>query len=242
MPIMHGIKAYLYENSLTDNPNDYIARVATERSLSIADICGSAASRGGADISAAAIEHGARLFFKEMVYQICDGYSINAEYFTAACQIKGVFNSPSESFNPKKHTIAFQFHQGAAMRSELENISVNIMGVAETGISIAQVIDIKSGSVNEYVTPGRNLRIKGSKLKIAGTHEAVGIYLVHTASGQRFKVDASDIVTNNPSEMMIIVPTLEGGQYTLEITTQYAAGSLLKEPRSAAFDRILSSL
>ena len=38
----HSIKAYLYDNVLTDNPNDLIARVSSERSLSIKDICLSA--------------------------------------------------------------------------------------------------------------------------------------------------------------------------------------------------------
>jgi len=32
---------------------------------------------------------------------------------------------------------------------------------------VAQVIDVKSGSVNDLITPNRNLRILGSKLKTA---------------------------------------------------------------------------
>nr|WP_312903266.1 DNA-binding domain-containing protein [Chryseobacterium taichungense] len=38
--ILHKIKAYLYDNTLTeDNPNDFIARTASERSLSVKQIC-----------------------------------------------------------------------------------------------------------------------------------------------------------------------------------------------------------
>ena len=38
--ILHRIKAYLYDNTLTtDNPNDFVARVASGRSLNVRDIC-----------------------------------------------------------------------------------------------------------------------------------------------------------------------------------------------------------
>lgn len=39
MANFHNIKEYLYDNTLTENPNDFTASVASERSLSIKDIC-----------------------------------------------------------------------------------------------------------------------------------------------------------------------------------------------------------
>ena len=55
------------------------------------------------------------------------------------------------------------------------------------------------------------------------------------------KVDEADIVINNPSELMIIIPALPAGTYQLEVTTQYSTGNkLLKEVRSAVFDRPLT--
>ncbi len=48
--ILHRIKANLYENVLTEDANDYLARVSSERTLSITDICSSAVNRGGADV------------------------------------------------------------------------------------------------------------------------------------------------------------------------------------------------
>ena len=39
MAILHKIKAYLYDNVLTkDNPNDFIARTVSERSLNVKQI------------------------------------------------------------------------------------------------------------------------------------------------------------------------------------------------------------
>uniref|UniRef100_UPI0028AF4B75 DNA-binding domain-containing protein n=1 Tax=Chryseobacterium taichungense TaxID=295069 RepID=UPI0028AF4B75 len=201
--ILHKIKAYLYDNVLTkDNPNDYTARTASERSLNVQQICQAAVSRGGADVSASAMEHATELFLKEMAYQLCDGFSINTGYFTASTTIRGVFDSPSETFNKDKHSIIFQFNQGEKLRAEIPNIEVNILGVAEASAVILQVTDVKSGSVNDLLTPGRNLKIVGSKIKVTGDDASVGIYFVDVATQGRTKVEQSDIVTNNPSEVM----------------------------------------
>ncbi|WP_368811605.1 hypothetical protein [Flavobacterium sp. B17] len=56
----------------------------------------------------------------------------------------------------------FQFNQGEKLRAEISNIEVEILGVAEASSVILQVTDVKSGSVNDLITPGRNLKIAGT--------------------------------------------------------------------------------
>ena len=237
----HTIKAYLYDNLLTPDPNDFTARVSSERSLSVADICHSAATRGGADVSDAAMSHAVELFLKEMAYRLCDGFAVNTGYFTAMPVVRGVFLSPNETFDPQRHTLQFQFTQGELMRREIEDVEVKIMGVAETGLYIGQVEDMKSRTVNEVLTPGFNLRVTGTKLRVVGDKPGVGIFFRETVTNTATKVDEGDIVVNNPSELMIIIPALPAGTYQLEVTTQYSTGNkLLKEVRSAVFDRPLT--
>jgi hypothetical protein len=170
--ILHRIKAYLYDNLLTtESDHDYIARVISEQSLSIRDICIAAESRGGASLSASAMEHAVNLWLKEMAYQLCDGYSIN--------------------------------HQ---------------------------------------LTPNRNLRINGSKLKIAGDKPSIGIRFRSIENPEAvYPVAAEDIITNHPSELVIVIPPLTADSYQLELTTQYApSGKPLKEPRTALFNTALT--
>lgn len=237
----HTIKAYLYDNLLTPDPNDFVARVSSERSLSVADICHSAATRGGADVSDAAMNHAVELFLKEMAYRLCDGFAVNTGYFTAMPVVRGVFLNPNETFDPQRHTLQFQFTQGELMRREIEDVEVKIMGVAETGLYIGQVEDMKSRTVNEVLTPGFNLRVTGTKLRVVGDKPGVGIFFRETVTNTATKVDEGDIVINNPSELMIIIPALPAGTYQLEVTTQYSTGNkLLKEVRSAVFDRPLT--
>ena len=239
-PVMHKIRASLYANLLTDDPNDFSAKVSSERSLNVREICESAVARGGADVPAASMAHAMELFLKEMAYQLCDGYSVNTGYFTATPLIKGVFNDPKEQFDSAKHSVLFQFNQGETLRRELSTVEIEIMGVADSGSVITQVTDMKTGSVNDLLTPGRNLKIAGNKLKIAGDNPNVGVYFVNQSSQARMRVIPTDIVINNPSEVMIVIPSLPKATYRVEIVTQYAVSSLLKEPRSAIFDKILT--
>ena len=239
----HSMKGWLYDNVLTaDNPNDYFLRIHSETSLGVNDVSLSAAKRGGSDISASAMTHAVELWLAEMAYRLCDGFAVNTGWFTAQPAVKGVFNSPTEKFDPSRHTIAFDFNQGTLLRRELAGVQVQILGVADTSLFIAQVTDVKTGSVNDLLTPNRNLRISGAKLKIAGDHPANGVYFIEQKTQTRTQVDASDIVTNNPSELIIVIPPLAAGTYQVEVVTQYGGNTkqLLREPRTAQFDRLLT--
>ena len=71
--------------------------------------------------------------------------------------------------------VLFRFNQGDTLRKEIPNIAVQVMGVGEIGIIISHVVDQKTGSVNDLLTPGGTLKIRGGKLKIAGDHPDAGV-------------------------------------------------------------------
>jgi hypothetical protein len=242
MAVLHTIKAYLYDNVLTDDPNDLAARVKAEHSLSVRDICQSAVERGGADVNADAMEHAVGLFHKEMGYRLCDGFSVNTGWYNVSMHIKGVFTSPTEAFDPEKHTVTAEFHQGVELRKELGMVSVSVLGKAESGFFIAQVTDLRTGSVNDLLTPGRNAKITGGKIKVEGDDPSCGVYFVNEADGSRVKVDAEDIVENQNAHLLIVIPALAAGTYRLEVTTRYSGGNHpLKSARTAIFDRPLTA-
>ena len=239
--VLHKIRVYLYDNFLTEDPNDYAAKVISERSLGVKEICQTAIKRGGAPSTAEAMEHNVMLFLKEMSYQLMDGYSVNTGYFTANAQVRGVFNSATENFDPQKHSILFRFNQGDLLRKEIPNVTVEVMGVGDSSILISHVVDAKTGSVNDLLTPGGALKIKGGKLKIAGVPPRVGVWFTNE-SGHTIRVPDRDMIINNPSELIVQIPDLPAGTYRLEITTQYGGNSkaVLKEPRTSIFDKPLT--
>lgn len=241
-PELHRIKAFLYDNPLTEDPNDLVARVSGEHSLDVEKICVAAVVRGGADISAESMKHAAELFLREMSYQLCDGFGINTGYFTAGVHIKGVFTEADRRLDPERHSILFEFHQGALLREELSRVHVDILGLAEPSAKIAQVIDVKTGSVNDVITRGRNIKIIGHRIKVAGENPPNNIHFINS-NGSTTYVPETDIVVNNPSEIIIVVPgdLPTSGTCQLEITTRYSGSTLLKVPHSLLFDKPLTA-
>ena len=239
----HKIRAELYDNVLTEDPNDFAARVIADKPLNTRDVCNYAAQRGGADVSAKAMNHAVDLFLDELVYLACNGFTVSTGVFSVRPKIKGVFNKATEQFNPEKHKILFDFSQGLKFRKELANVSVEVTGVSKVTFFVDEAVDIESESVNDLLTPNRNLRISGSKIKIDGESEANGVYFVNQETNERVKV-SSKIPVNKPSELMVVIPALPAGAYKLEIVTQFSGASKnpLKEPRSTLFDKVLNVL
>ena len=65
--------------------------------------------------------------------------------------------------------------------------------------------------MNDELTPGFNLKISGSKIKLVGDNPSVGVYFRNTDTDASTKVDKSNIVVNNPSELIVVIPALAAG-------------------------------
>jgi len=239
----HNIRAELYDNLLTEDPNDFAARVVADKPLNTKDICNFAVQRGGADISAKTMEHSVDLFNDELIFQLCNGFTVSTGVFNVRPAIKGVFNKATEQFNPEKHKISFDFNQGIRLRKEIANVNVEITGVSKVVFFIDEVTDIESESISDLLTPNRNLRISGSKIKIEGENAENGVYFVNQETEERVKVE-SKMPVNKRSELIVVIPGLATGTYKVEIVTQFSGNynNPLKEPRTAVFDRILTVL
>jgi hypothetical protein len=105
------------------------------------------------------------------------------------------------------------------------------------------VRDVKSGTTNDKVTRGGTVKITGHNLKIAGDKPEVGIKFTSVEDPEAiYHIPAVDIVTNNPSELMIIAPVVMviGEKVTLKVTTQYSGSKNLKTLHSATFEKELT--
>jgi hypothetical protein len=244
MNYIHTIPVHLYDNPLTDDPNDLYARIETNKTLTIADICRSVVERTHAPVDLEMMEMCVRKFLEEMLYRACDGYGVNAEYFNMALHIKGAFEGTADHFDPARHKIVAEFHEGAHTRRYIDdNASIEIRGKAAGGARIEQVKDAASGQLNSGITAGNAITVSGSHIKLAGSNAAVGVYLMRQSDGASFQLAAAQMIENNPSKLIFLLPAglTAGAQITLTIKTQYTGSAkLLNEPRSINFDKTLT--
>jgi hypothetical protein len=95
--------------------------------------------------------------------------------------------------------------------------------------------------INESLTRGNAVELKGVKLKIAGDNPANGITLTNTANGEITRIPTERLIANFPKNIIFILPeSLQAGDYQLELTTQYSnASTLTKQPRNYQLKTLL---
>ncbi|MDR2509977.1 MAG: DUF4469 domain-containing protein, partial [Spirochaetaceae bacterium] len=126
------------------------------------------------------------------------------------------------------------------LREAKRAVKTKRLAAVATGVIISTVTDVKTGAQNSVITAGRNIRIHGARLKIAGDDPSVGLFFEPEAGGPAVAVDASDIVINHPTEIIALAPNLAPGAYRLRLVTQYTGAAYLKHPHTAVFDKVLT--
>ncbi|MDR0410460.1 MAG: DUF4469 domain-containing protein, partial [Treponema sp.] len=139
---------------------------------------------------------------------IVEGGAVNTELFNAFPSISGVFEGPDAPFDHNKHKVKVNLHPGVVLRAAVQGVKPKRIAAVLTGAVITSVTDLKTGSVNDQLTSGRDVKLSGVKLKIAGDKADVGLYFIALDGGDEVKVDMSDIVINNPPEIIAVIPFL----------------------------------
>ncbi|MDR3114949.1 MAG: DUF4469 domain-containing protein, partial [Treponema sp.] len=125
----------------------------------------------------------------------------------------------------------------AAFRQYIrDKVKVQFDGIEQAEGLIAEALDEATGQIDDVMTPGNLLDIRGYGLKIEAdaAHKAeTGLWF---DDGQGTPVKAGIIAVNEPRSIKAIVPQglTAGAEYALKIVTQSSAhghGTLLKNLR-----------
>jgi hypothetical protein len=103
---------------------------------------------------------------------------------------------------------------------------------------IQEVKDSVSGAVNDRLTAGGVVEVRGYNLKIDGDDPSCGLWFV-AEGGQ--ETQATVIIENKPSKILAMIPALAAGSYQMKVVTQYANGvKFLKTPKIFVYPKSLS--
>ena len=230
----------LKPNKLTREGKKLSAQVINTRSYTFDDIA-KHLIRHNTGLSSSVI-YGLWEGIKDAVEEfVSEGASINTELFNVHASIRGVFDGMDDGFDSSRHQIRLNLQPGLMLRAIPKKLKVRKFN-PEAQSMIFSVTDIKSGSVNDTLTPGKNIRIIGKRLKIDGTDPACGLYFIPVDnSEQQVKIELSEVVVNKPSEIIAVVPKLKKGNWNLRVVTQFSRGKqCLKVPYHMTFEKHLN--
>ena len=237
---LRTIKAILYRNPMKNAGGKYLARTSVNNVYNIRAVCESACRNASRGANPDAMEYFVKTFFEEMTYLIENGEKINTGYFSAQANVKGVFDSPRDRFDDERHKVEVAFSTGAIIRRRAKGLKAEVFSVDNSKLRIRTVIDAQTKEHVEKLIANRLLVLKGEKLKIVGDDPSVGIYLVHTESGQETHLPATALYENTNATLMFFVPDLQPGTYELKVCTQYAGSTTaLTKPCTFAYSRVL---
>ena len=230
-------KVWLRLNLLTkDVENDYVAEVSTTgktlRNEDIAQVIKDEGSELQYETLLDIINHSDRLR-RERIQQ---GYSVQTGVCHISPRVTGNWIGSAPHFDPNLHKITCDLTASAELRHALEEVSIEVLGVKDSGARIGLVTDVTTGKTDGTITSGGDLIIEGEKIKIAPAgEEGLGIFFVHP-NGDAVAV-TDPLAQNDPKKIICRAPALEAGTYTLQIVTRFSNSAvLLKAPRTLVYE------
>lgn len=226
------LKGWLADNTVTtDNKDDKILVLESAGSLTEKDIL-ERMMHEITGLKEETLNHAVTLYNRIIMESLLNGYTINTGLFYASPSFQGVIEGGV--WDKEKNAIKVNFQQGKTLREEIAQTKVDILGEKADIMYVVEVEDKKTGLKDGTASPGFGFVIKGRNLKVGGSNESVGVYLINESQSAE-KLPDYQIIKNMPSELIIQIPSgLLDGAYTLRITTQWGHSSKkeLKEPRS----------
>ncbi|GHT25706.1 hypothetical protein FACS189430_12330 [Bacteroidia bacterium] len=233
------LKAWLKKNELTADPNDYTAIVSSMGSINkkgLIDVI----KDDGLELSSETIEDVVTRYNRYAARYAASGWNVDTGLVYLRPIVTGALYG--KKYDAAKNSVYVSATQGVEIRKELQQTEVEILGEMPDVMNILQVTNMYTKVADGTLTRGRNAQVDGSYIRVAGDDDAVGVYLENTDTGDTVKLDAADIVVNDPAKLMLLVPAdLQDGSYRLKVVTQFTGGGrLLKNPREKVFDQILT--
>jgi len=234
-------KVWLRPNLLSDIDNSYTASV---------NLSGKKVRRA-ADIAKNIKDAGSELEYESILQileqndsiireQLHNGFSVLTGFCQMTPKVTGNWIGAKAKFDPELHKPTFDIVPSAELRAMLKEVTVDILGVRDSGTYIGLVTDTVSGGTDGTVTAGDDILIEGEKIKIDPLGEdGLGIYFVNV-DGEAIPVTRR-LTQNEPQKIIARVPAdLPPGQYTLRVVTKYTTSTiLLREPRIIEYDKLL---
>jgi hypothetical protein len=167
-----------------------------------------------------------------------EGNGFNTGLINAGPSIGGKFNTVTDSYDHSRHSLRYSVNFSKDIREKISKVKMTKIQTPVTGPIIVAVKDSLSGLTDGTITVGGVLDIAGNRLKVYTDMPDDGVYFI-ASDGTEYK--ASTLVENKPSRLIVMIPALPAGSYTLEVRTHYISSSIPgKQLRKAQFTKLLN--
>jgi hypothetical protein len=222
--IIHKVMAKYVHAYLPDAKKPYNLKAVLQPVLDIHGIA-SKAEVYNIEADPRVIEEGFTAACELIYYLAADGYKIKTPVFNLSIRLPGEYEG-AETHLPEGIHPEARLQVSAALRTYIrERVQVEFDGIDQRDGLIAEAIDEHTGQLDEVMSIGNLLTIRGYGLKIEAdaAHQAqAGLFF---DDGETAPVKTEILAVNEPRTIKAIVPAslVVGKDYTLKIVTQSPA-------------------
>ena len=209
------IKYVLRENNLSDDPDDYMARVRHVGIARMETIIERMIQRGST-ITRPDIVSVLEDYYAVIESLLLEGMSVTTPLDHFSLSVKGIFRGADDTFDPARHRLHATIVAGPRLRKALQEGGEMVKEeMVKPYPNLVDYLDLNSGERNGILTPGGMGRIIGHRLKFDPADPQQGIFFI-AADGTETRV--SVVGKNKPRELIFLVPEgLTAGEYRLEV-------------------------
>jgi hypothetical protein len=210
-----AVEYIMKPNTLDTTEESYRAQVVNSESFGVDDLV-DYVSRTNAGVSKPEIVSIETAFEDAFAYFLSQGKSFHSPLLRLSLSIRGSYRKGEYPSSKNVHANAYV---GPLLQQAAENADVKA-GQESVKWAIERVVDVSTGHANSVLTIGRNIRIEGKGLTLAGDDAVVEF--VNTAGGAPLTVSAAKLAVNTPSLLVLDVPgTLTPGTYHISVVTRF---------------------
>lgn len=225
----------LIENLLTERADDYTAQPQPFRSYDKEELITRMLDKGTSATRTDVLSI-LNLYEETIVTVIKEGDTVNTPLFNTSFSVSGVFEGAVDTFDGNRHKLNVNLSKGTLLRDVETIVTLEKTETITPQPHILEVKDSISGKVNEILTPGGVVEVRGNSIRIVGENADCGLWFV-PETGDPIK--AQVLVQNKPSVVIAMIPMLPVGTYSIKIVTQYSGSIVLKTSKTCTFRRTL---
>ena len=225
-----SINYALFENNLTSDPGDYLARVQSNGTAEMEDVIDRMIEQGSTVVKAdilSVLED----YHTAIENMVLEGMNVNTPGANYKATIKGIFNGQADSFDPNRHQVRASVSAGIRFRKAVEERArPSKQEAVRPKPSLLEFTDLNSAERNSILTPGGMGQVVGHRLKFDAEDATQGIFFVAADDSE---TEVTVVGRNMPAELMFLIPDgLTAGDYTLEVRAGFGEDDV----RSGALD------
>ncbi len=205
----------LFENHLTSDPDDYVARVTSQDTVDQDTLIDDVIKRG-TTVTRPDLLAALDAYNEALVFRLLEGQRVNTPVANFGMVIRGTFDGADDEFDPSRHLLLPTVSPGALARRRIQEQGRAAKSEAQVPEpNPVQYRDFGSEMTNSVLTPGSPGGLTGHRLKFDAADEQQGVFFV---AGDGSATKAGMVMRNKPAELMFMVPDgLAVGGYTLEV-------------------------